>query len=275
MMIKEFAAFSDLEWLDALSIDRGKYTHLLPALPPESEQKRFTGKSGRDAFAESVSFLSLVLELARERGVELDASSRILDLGCGWGRISQTAYRDFAPHNILSIDIHEDAIGICRRTGLATTLIHASPETPTILRTGVADIAVAYSVFSHLSEEAHWNWLRELHRLVRPGGIVVVTTRTRAMITYVQSLREQPDLPPHAAGLIEAFSNVGKTLESYDNGEYIFGVPRTTGVFANIYGEAAIPPLYVEREWTKSFRDVAYLGTKGLNSSQAIIVCTT
>jgi len=273
--MNQFAAFSDSEWLDALSIEREKYAHLLPALPPESEQKRFTGKSGRDAFSESVSFYSLVLDLARERGVKLDPSSRIVDLGCGWGRISQTAYRDFEPHNILSIDIHEDAIENCRRSGLTTTLVRASPEPPTILRTGVADIAVAYSVFSHLSEEAHWNWLRELHRLVRPGGIVVVTTRAKAMITYVQSLRGQQDLPPHAGDLAAAFADIEKTLESYENGEYIFDIPRSTGVFAGIYGEAVIPPLYVEREWKKLFRDVAYLGTKELNSSQAIIVCTT
>ena len=38
------------------------------------------------------------------------------------------------------------------------------------------DCVYAISVFTHMSEELQFSWMRELRRIIRPGGYVLITT---------------------------------------------------------------------------------------------------
>lgn len=38
------------------------------------------------------------------------------------------------------------------------------------------DFLYSVSVFTHLSEEMHYRWFKENLRIVRPGGIIMLTT---------------------------------------------------------------------------------------------------
>ena len=49
------------------------------------------------------------------------------------------------------------------------------PLPPTVLRNQMADAAVAFSVFSHLSPAAHTAWALEFGRIISPGGMAFVT----------------------------------------------------------------------------------------------------
>ena len=51
------------------------------------------------------------------------------------------------------------------------------------------DFFVVYSVFSHLSEEACINWIKEFSRILRPEGMVALTTRGRWFLDYCESLK--------------------------------------------------------------------------------------
>jgi SAM-dependent methyltransferase len=270
-MTNAFRDLSDSAWLDVLSGDRRPSS--LPSLPPDEIQRNFTGRAGRDTFAEAVSFYRCVLEAVASAGLKIGSGVRIVDLGCGWGRISQTALRDFAPENIYSVDIMPQAIEICRATGLPTNLVLADREPPTQLPSEFADIVMAYSVFSHLREDAHWAWLREVRRLLRAGSIAVLTTRDRAIFDYAASVRRAGDVPIHARGMQTAFGDIDETKYRYDAGEYIFDIPQSTGPLQEIYGEAVIPCQYVEREWTKIFTHVEYRNARQAGTNQAIIVC--
>jgi SAM-dependent methyltransferase len=109
--------------------------------------------------------------------LELRPEDRILELGCGVGRIG----RELAPHcaHWTGVDISERMIAHAReRLGhLGNTAFHQLERTRL---DGVADgsLSKAYSVavLCHMDKEDLYLYLQELHRAVRPGGLIYVET---------------------------------------------------------------------------------------------------
>src|SRR6185369_17594698 len=50
---------------------------------------------------------------------------------------------------------------------------------PTDLPASTFGLVFANSVFSHLAEKPHLEWLRELKRVSRPGGLLILTVHGR------------------------------------------------------------------------------------------------
>jgi SAM-dependent methyltransferase len=76
---------------------------------------------------------------------------------------------------ISGIDIDERAIRWCARH-LSGDWRAIEPDPPTELSDGAFDLVYAVSVFTHLSAERQRAWIVELHRLIRGGGLLIVTT---------------------------------------------------------------------------------------------------
>jgi SAM-dependent methyltransferase len=118
---------------------------------------------------------------------------RVLDIGCGVGRVALPLTRLLSPRGSYEgIDIVKRWVGWCRR--------HITPAHPSFRfthadifnshynRSGVPaaqfrfpyddasfDFAFATSVFTHLDLDAAKHYLREAHRVLRPGGVLVAT----------------------------------------------------------------------------------------------------
>jgi hypothetical protein len=121
---------------------------------------------------------------------------------------------------------------------------------------GVPDESVyAFSVFSHLSEEMHLRWLEEFHRILAPGGLLIVSARNRGFIEVCEGFRGQPELAPHLAHLATLFRAAPRWLSAFDGGEYCYDA-----VAGNWWsGEACIPRGYVERSWSRQFTPLEYV----------------
>ena len=263
------------EWLKILTETRNVAVingrALLPDLPDEATQRRFVGKAYREAFEQGVSAYSSFLETAKKLDFEIGTETRILDFGCGWGRMSQIAFWKTNPENIFSMDVQDDALKICKETGLRTNLVKISMSPPIQHPDASFDFIMAYSVFSHLNEDLYLQWMKEFARLLRPGGILAITTRGRSIIRYAKELATDPYTPPHARGLAEAFSDWDKAFEACDGGDFVFrAYPSDTPVGAG-YGEACIPEGYFNKHWPEYFSDFIYL-KETISTGQAIIV---
>jgi SAM-dependent methyltransferase len=109
--------------------------------------------------------------------LDLSAEDRILELGCGVGRIG----RELAPHcaRWTGVDISERMIVHARERleHLGNTEFHQLERTRL---DGVADgsLTKAYSVavLCHMDKEDLFLYLQELHRSLRPGGLIYVET---------------------------------------------------------------------------------------------------
>lgn len=258
-----FRGCTNAEWLWALTDGREqneRLAALLPALPPEEFQKQYTGRSRLATFEQAVDAVNLFLADARALGLDLQRPElRVLDVGCGWGRITQTLFRDFNPGQITGCDVADQAIELCRSTGLACDLVKIPYLPPTSLPDGSADLIVAYSVFSHLSEAAHMAWVEELARVLRPGGVLVVTTRCRAFISFTESVRRMPEIPPHARGTAASFIDTPAWLARYDGGEFCFdGANNGQHWPDDYYGEAVVPEGFARHNWSRFFEQIRF-----------------
>ncbi|MBE1424582.1 2-polyprenyl-3-methyl-5-hydroxy-6-metoxy-1,4-benzoquinol methylase [Desulfomicrobium macestii] len=245
------------EWLAGLLRDTDKFEWCaaLPSLPDEQFQRRFVGRAYSEAMQQAFDAVEEFRQGLARLGCQFDEDAVALDFGCGWGRISQTMYRYFRPYNIISADIQSDAVDFCFKSGLATKIIQVYDNNLHQILNESVDCIFAYSVFSHLSENAANIWIKEFVRILKPGGAIAVTTRAPSIIRHALNLLKLPkqEIPLHGRGLIEAFFDADKALEEYNDGVFVYRDyphPTKSGVD---YGEAIIPEHYVANVWLPIF----------------------
>ncbi|MGH8980335.1 MAG: class I SAM-dependent methyltransferase, partial [Acidimicrobiales bacterium] len=102
--------------------------------------------------------------------------STVLDFGCGTGRVA----RYVAPHcaELWAVDVSPRMLELTReRLPDATNLRFAFCEEVSIPEVAASSVDVVYSflVLQHLEREDAYLALRELHRVLRPGGAAILT----------------------------------------------------------------------------------------------------
>jgi SAM-dependent methyltransferase len=231
----------------------------LPGLTGDPEwEKRIVGSSGKEALSEGFEIYRLFKTLSERYGNPLSASTRVLDFGCGWGRVICFFLKDVAPENLIGIDVDKRAVNACRGTNHWCWFEACDWFPPSGWMEGSFDLIYAFSVFSHLSEEAHQRWLEEFERLLKPSGVLIVTTFPRKLLAAAAQWPE----------VAERFSPVEPWLDAYDRGEYCYAAQSEENPHL---GHAFIPERYVRRNWAGDFRIHEYLRRSVV--FQDVIVC--
>ncbi len=226
----------------------------LPRLPDAQIQKNFVGSEGRRALEDGFRFYQIIKEQCRAFGHPLSHETRILDFGCGWGRISRFFLKDVPTQNLLGVDVDPEIIEICKQTITAGQFETVPAHPPTSLADGSFDVIYAYSVFSHLSESVHLQWVQEFARLLATGGLVFATTQKRSFIEYCNSLTDDQITSDWHRSLSKSFRPMEVALASYDKGEFVYSPTGGGGVRdASFYGEAAVSERYVDFHWPSCF----------------------
>jgi len=251
---------------------RNRYGIMLPTLPSDDVQVGFTALSGRLNLQQAFNFYRHVLSICRLNNI---AEPRILDFGGGWGRISRFFFRETRPDYIYIADTMAHAIDCLRATGNPCHVIHNQPRPPIPGLPENLDLVVAYSVFSHLSEEYFKAWVEYLLKVLRPGGYLVFTTRGEYFIKHLEHLHQQADeshhmLEEHHRRLRQEMPSPTEIRRRYQNGEFQFyPIGGARELTSDFFGEAFIPRRYVEQKFGPLFVDF----NDGLpNVDQSVIV---
>lgn len=233
---------------------------LLPTMPDEQTQINWTGRSGYETLHQAFLAFSLFKKIINKHYKDIRSCDRILDFGCGWGRIIRFFMKDIGPEGLLGIDCYEDAIAICRESNLRCAFESIDVMPPTLFPENFFDAIYLYSVFSHLSEEAHMAWLLEFRRILKPGGVVIATTRPRHFIIECDAMRKDKNIKEFQHGAVASFQDVKRSLSDYDNGRFCHSPTGGGGVLStSFYGETAIPKKYVIDHWSKYFSLVDFV----------------
>ncbi|HEY2373054.1 MAG TPA: class I SAM-dependent methyltransferase [Gaiellaceae bacterium] len=152
-----------------------------PPLPPRRLMVRVAGtadaewflRSGREAYEAIMAH------------VPLDENESVLDFGCGCGRVTRY-WADFNG-SVAGSDVDEGAIDWCRENlDFASFLLNGlAPGLDA--DDGTFDLVYALSVFTHLTDELQLAWRNELHRVLRPGGRLLISTHGRSYLSRLDT----------------------------------------------------------------------------------------
>jgi SAM-dependent methyltransferase len=117
--------------------------------------------------------------------VPLDQVSSVLDFGCGCGRV--TRYFAGFDGSVAGTDLSEPAVSWCRANLEFGRFEVNGLEPPLRFEDSSFDLVYALSVFTHLTDELQLAWRDEVRRVLRPGGLFLLTTHGRSYVTRLDA----------------------------------------------------------------------------------------
>lgn len=117
--------------------------------------------------------MRLFAAAADRNGGSFAHAQRILDLGVGCGRIARHAAK-FTAAEMVGTDYNPRLVRWCAKN-LKGRFLQNRIEPPLDFPAGHFDIAYLLSVFTHLRRPTQDAWLAELARVLRQGGLALVT----------------------------------------------------------------------------------------------------
>ena len=220
-----------------------------PGFPDKEFQERFAGRSGEKALCQAWQFYRRIKKYASKVGVAIGKETTICDFACGWGRITRFFLKDTIDRNIYGLDVLEDAINICRDTIEGPVFEVVPPFPPYPIADRQFDIIAVFSLFSHLNEPTARHIIQEFHRMLKPGGLVVLTSRGKVFMQHCEDTRrlDASSMTWYQKQLCHCCPDLFLDQMRYDNGKFLFYECGGGGVAKKkMYGEAAVPYQWFE-----------------------------
>lgn len=164
--------------------------------------------------------------LDRVTGRGIDDYRRILDWGCGCGRLLRYM-GGLSTALITGVDVDEDNLSWCAANlpFVATQPIPLHP--PTRLPAASFDLIIGISIFTHLSEDVQLEWLDELRRLAAPGAVLLmsihgpVATAQRNNLLLWQHVEKHGFADGRSHDLDDVLAESGYYRNTYHSHSYI------------------------------------------------------
>ena len=151
-------------------------------MPSPALVYRVAGHFNLQWFYESgVEHAELIRSTLAANGIDVEAAASLLDFGCGCGRVVRHWSR-LDGTAIHGSDYNGDLIEWCRGALPFATFTINALEPPLPYEQETFDLVYAISVFTHLTEDLQHRWMRELERILAPGGTLLVTTKGRSRL---------------------------------------------------------------------------------------------
>jgi SAM-dependent methyltransferase len=166
---------------------------------------------------------------------------RVMDFGCGCGRVAR-ALPQHVSCELTGCDLIEAAVQWCR-LNLEGEFLVSSENPPLPLPDERFDALYAVSVLTHLDEAHQDAWLAEWRRLIRPGGLALVTYRGEGFLAKAESAEaaSSPDAGARRRRIEGLWGETGFGFTTTDFWE---------GLFPAFYGGAYHRDAYVRSHWS-------------------------
>jgi SAM-dependent methyltransferase len=153
----------------------------IPKMASDEIQKNWNGSSGYSLLVDSCAYIrTLESGINRFSGRSMD-NAKILDFGCGWGRLIRLLYKFTAPENIYGCDPWDQSLKICEDDGIKANLAKSDYLPKDLPFPDVKfDFIYAYSVFTHLSEKAALAAVSACRKHIKDDGLLVITVRPKS-----------------------------------------------------------------------------------------------
>jgi SAM-dependent methyltransferase len=115
-----------------------------------------------------------IRDILRKNGIAMGDLKAILDFGCGCGRVLRL-WKDVAGTELHGTDYNPELAAWCARHLPFVRIGTNGLAPPTGYPAARFDLIYALSVFTHLPETAQMEWMNEFHRILRPGGFLLLS----------------------------------------------------------------------------------------------------
>lgn len=165
----------------------------------------------------------------------------VLDFGCGPGRVALPLYHSHR-FPTAAVDVSPKAVDYLTNTLKEITVLRTEYLPPLPFPNGYFDAIYSISVWTHLPLDLQWPWLREMNRILKMGGVALITTSGYRALHYRREQRKQDgwlgvrDDDLRMEGVI--YKPVDPTWHDGIDGEY---------------GYVAHDPAWVAQEWSRLF----------------------
>jgi SAM-dependent methyltransferase len=206
------------------------------------------------------SVLSLERALA-VLGLELATFDRILDFGCGPGRILRHLGPLAGRSELHGVDVDEDAIEWCAAHIPFAHFAVGPHEPPLPYPDGHFGLVYNHSVFTHIDERRQDLWLAELARVLAPGGIALLTVHSTRQ--WNQALSQ--------------FAAAGEDVAAYraelarDGILFVSDDAYVGSTHPEWYHSTFHAPWYIHSHWARYFRLRAYI-PEGADTQDMVVL---
>jgi ubiquinone/menaquinone biosynthesis C-methylase UbiE len=229
----------------------------MPGLPPEEVQVRFVGSAGEHALREAAYFMLALKDRATRLGAPLTPASRVLDFGCGWGRMTRFLAREVPDDRLFGVDPEPEMIKLCQETGAVGSFAQLDRDGGLPFADGVFTHLYAYSVFTHLPWGPAQRWLAELARVAAPGAMMFLTVEPIRFLDFVAKRPAEPANAWHKM-LNEQFGEIARAIRPrVEAAGYAF-LPTNGAQMSELYGDAVYTEGFIRENW-RDFELLEYL----------------
>lgn len=148
-----------------------------------------------------------IREILHRNGIEIRDLQAILDFGCGCGRVLRF-WKDLADAELHGTDYNAELAAWCAQYLPFVCIGTNRLAPPTSYPAAKFDLIYALSVFTHLPDIAQNAWMKEFHRVLRPGGYLLLSLHGGY---YISRLNEQERRQFLAGGLVTRYDHSAGT----------------------------------------------------------------
>lgn len=209
--------------------------------PDQPRRYRVVANNDLTAFLLSgcTDFKRLDAAAATVGGAGFAAHRRILDWGCGCGRLARYAVK-LTGAAVTGCDIDVDNVAWCT-ANLDGKFVATKLRPPLPFADATFDAIYGLSVFTHLREPLQDAWLAELDRIAAPGALLLMTIHGKTALDYAGMS------PADYKALDERIRREGIVMTG--SNDQIDGFAEHEGEYVNVFHD----PAYVRARWGNTF----------------------
>lgn len=212
-------------------------------------------KSGRMTYRDMEAVLSTV-------GLSFADHPKLLDFGCGCGRILLHMRPIAQESEIFGVDIDPDTVGWCQENIPWATCSQNLGLPPLDFPDNTFDLVFNQSVFTHLDEHYQNAWLKELSRVVKPGGRLLLSVAGE--LPFKNLIRTWGRAGVDVEPLVKTFEEKGIIFIKDDG--------YKDGPFPDFYHSTFHKPWYVMEHWGRFFNLESYLQCGSLGFQDFVLL---
>ncbi len=154
---------------------RKESSEILP-IPPNYLIYLVIGQPDVQLFLNSgrVQVFDLLLNMLQRNRLDLSTYENVLDFGCGCGRLLRHLIF-FENVKFFGCDYNPLLIKWCKKQMQGIQFLKNQLEPPIDFNTHFFDLVIVRSIFTHLSADLQSRWLKEIHRIIKPNGLLWIT----------------------------------------------------------------------------------------------------